>query len=78
MFSKLESVNTMLQVTGKSLWKAGHTLAVDEAMSRFTGRAKEIITIPLEPIPTVFKAWILADDGYFLSWSWHAKGDDLF
>ena len=33
VFSKLEPVNTMLQVTGKSLWKASHTLAVDEAMS---------------------------------------------
>ena len=44
-------------------------------MSQFTGRAKEIITIPPKPIPTGFKAWILADNGYFLSWAWHAKGD---
>ena len=75
VFSKLEPVNTILQDTCKTLWKAGHTLTVDEAMSRFTGRAKEIITIPSKPIPTGFKVWILADNRYFLSWSWHAKGD---
>ena len=75
VFSKLEPMNTMLQDTCKTLWQAGHSLVVDEAMSRFTGRAKEIITIPPKPIPTGFKAWILADNGYFLSWSWHAKGN---
>ena len=75
VFSKLESVNIMLQDTCKTLWKAGHTLTVDKAMSKFTECAKEIITIPSKPIPTGFKAWILADNGYFLSWVWYAKND---
>ena len=43
-------------------------------MVRFTGRAKEKLTIPTKPIPTGIKAWIIADKGYFLHWFWHAKG----
>ena len=44
-------------------------------MSRFTGRAKEKITILTKPIPTGFKGWVIADEGYFLHWFWYAKGD---
>ena len=44
-------------------------------MVRFTGRAKEKLTVPTKPIPTGIKAWIIADKGYFLHWFWHAKGD---
>ena len=44
-------------------------------MSRFTGRAKEKITITSKPIPTGIKAWVIANEGYFLHWFWHAKGD---
>ena len=42
-------------------------------MCRFTGRAKETVTITGKPIPTGFKTWIIAEEGYFLHWFWHAK-----
>ena len=75
IFSKLKPVNTMLQDTCKTLWKPSSSLAVDECMSRFTGRAKEKLTIVSKPIPTGIKGWVIADDGFFCSWVWHAKGD---
>ena len=75
IFSKLEPVNSMLLDTCKALWHPGSALAVDECISRFTGRAKEKITIPTKPIPTGIKAWVLSENGYFIHWIWHAKGD---
>ena len=44
-------------------------------MVRFTGRAKEKLTIPTKLIPTGIKAWVIADQGYFSHWFWYAKGD---
>ena len=44
-------------------------------MCRFTGRAKEKLTIANKPIPTGIKAWIIADKGFFYHWFWHAKGN---
>ena len=44
-------------------------------MSRFTGRAKEKITIPTKSIPTGFKGWVIIDKGYFLYWFWYTKGN---
>ena len=44
-------------------------------MCRFTGRTKAKLTIPTKPIPTGIKAWVIADQGFFLHWFWHAKGD---
>ena len=74
-FSKLEFLNTQLLATAKILWHPGSDLAVDECMCRFTGRAKEKLTIKNKPIPNGIKAWVIADRGYFLHWFWHAKGD---
>ena len=73
-FHKLEPLNTHLLSIAKKLWKPSSELAVDEFMVRFTGRAKEIVTIPAKPIPTGIKGWGIADKGYFLHWYWHAKG----
>lgn len=42
-------------------------------MCAYTGRAKEKIKIPSKPISEGFKRWVIADDGYFLSWAWHVK-----
>ena len=75
IFSKLEPVNLMLLAICKALWQPSSALAIDECMSRFTGRAKEKITIPTKPIPTGIKGWVLADNGYFCHWFWHGKGD---
>ena len=44
-------------------------------MARFTEHAKEKITIPTKLIPTGFKGWIISDNGYFIHWFEHAKGD---
>jgi hypothetical protein len=43
-------------------------------MIRFTGRAKEITTIPNKPTPTGFKVWVVADSGFFMNWTWHQPG----
>ena len=75
LYSKLEPVNSMLSDRCIAFWRPSSALAVDECMSRFTGRSKEKITIPSKPIPTGIKGWVIADEGYFLQWIWHAKGD---
>ena len=75
MFSKLEPVNLILLKICKDIWQPSSSLTVDECMSRFTGRIKEKITIPTKPIPTGIKAWVLSDNGYFMHWIWHVKGD---
>ena len=44
-------------------------------MQLFTGRAKEITTIPTKKHSTGFKTWMLGDHGYILNWLFHSKGD---
>ena len=56
-------------------WIPGKNLAVDESIQRFTGRAREITTIPCKRYSTGFKIWILADHGYILLFQFHSKGD---
>ena len=46
-------------------------------MARFIKCAKKKITIPIKPISTGFKSWIILDNGYFIHWFWHVKGDNL-
>ena len=75
IYSKVEPVNSMLLDRCKMFWRSSSALAVDECMSRFTGRLKEKLTIPTKPIPTGIKGWVIADKGYFIHWVWHAKGD---
>ena len=75
MFSKLEPVNLMLLKICKNIWQPSFSLAVNECMSRFIGRAKEKIIIPTKPILTGIKAWVLSDNSYFMHWIWYAKGD---
>ena len=43
-------------------------------MARFQGRLYETTTIPNKPEPIGYKIWVIAQDGYFLQWLWHAKG----
>ena len=43
-------------------------------MQLFTGRAKEITTIPCKRHSVGYKIWILADHGYVLLFKFHAKG----
>jgi len=37
-------------------------------------RASKIITIPSKPIPTRYKIWVKALDGYVFNFIWHARG----
>lgn len=73
-FSKLEPLNSHLLSMTTTLWTPGYRLAMDEYMTRFTGRANEKHTIPSKPIPTGIKGWAVADLGYILYWFWHARG----
>ena len=50
---------------------------MDKFKSWFTGRSKEKLTIISKPIFIGIKGWVLADQGYFCHWYWHAKGDGL-
>ena len=69
----MEPLCSQLLDTAKKLWNPSSELAVDEFMVRYTGRAKEIVTIPSKPIPTGIKGWAIADEGYFCHLFWHAK-----
>jgi hypothetical protein len=73
-FEKLEPLNDHLRQKSRQYWKTGTHVAVDEAMERFTGRAKEIVHIPHKPTPKGFKIWCLANGGYLLDWLFHQKG----
>jgi hypothetical protein len=73
-FEKLEPLNDHLRQKFRQYWKIGTHVAVDEAMQRFTGRAKQIVHIPHKPTPKGFKIWCLANDGYLLDWLFHQKG----
>jgi hypothetical protein len=75
LFEKIEWLSDHIREMSKKYWLAGTHLAVDESIARFTGRAKEKVTIPSKPTPEGFKVWILANQGYVLDWIYHAKGE---
>ena len=66
LFAKLEPLSDTLRQIFKKYWKPGTHLAVDEIITRFLGRAKEIVNIPSKPTPKGFKIWVLANEGYVL------------
>lgn len=43
-------------------------------MNRYIGKSKEITHLPNKPIPICFKAWVVAQQGFFLQWIWHQPG----
>ena len=53
----------------KAFWQPNSALAVNKYMSPFTINVREKISVPIKPIPTGFKTWIIPDKGYFLHWS---------
>lgn len=73
-FDKIEPLNEELRIAVKEYWNPTTSMAVDEAMQRFMGRAKETVNIPLKPTPEGFKIWVLANVGYILDWLFHARG----
>ena len=68
IFSKLEPINLILLATYKVLWQPSSALAVNKCMSRFIEHIKKKITISTKPILTGIKAWIFADNNYFVHW----------
>lgn len=50
-------------------------MAVDEIMCRYKGHAKETTTVPNKPIPTGFKVWAVAQQGFVICWNWHIPGE---
>lgn len=49
--------------------------SIDEAMVPFSGKSKVIVRMPYKPIPIGFKVWVMAQQGYFLQWNWHERGN---
>jgi hypothetical protein len=56
------------------IWKPGQSVAVDEAIQRYTGRSHFVTTIPNKPTPTGIKIWVVAQRGFFLRWVYHTPG----
>lgn len=67
-------MNKHFQELNTKLWRPGRDLAIDEHMQRFTGRAREVTTVPNKPTPTGLKIWCLAQRGFLLKWVWHRPG----
>ncbi|PVH69020.1 hypothetical protein DL98DRAFT_439894, partial [Cadophora sp. DSE1049] len=63
-----------IRETSRRLWIPGRDIVVDEAMSRYQGRSKDILKIPGKPIDRGYKIWVLADQGFFYDWVFHRKG----
>jgi hypothetical protein len=42
---------------------------------RFEGQSIYATTIPNKPIPTGFKVWGIAQQGFLLVWNFHVPGD---
>ncbi len=55
-------------------WETGDRITVDEVMIRFEGRSSGITTIPGKPVPTGFKIFALAEDGYIINFEFTAPG----
>lgn len=70
---QLEPLDSYLKARAQQLWIPGTNLAVDECMTRFTGRSSSTVTLPSKPIPKGYKTWALGDHGYLLNWMFHRK-----
>ena len=73
-FGRVWDLSETLRARCFKYWTPGKHLCVDEAIARFTGRAKEIVIIKTKPTPEGYKIWCLASDGVILNWLFHAKG----
>ena len=73
VFEKLEPLNSHILDVCKALYTPGTHVAVDEAMTKWTGRSKHTIELPDKPIPKGYKIWVLAYKGYAYHWLFHTK-----
>ena len=77
-FERVWAFSRHIQEVSYQYWTPGKNLAVDESMQLFTGRAKEITTIPCKRHATGYKIWMLADHGYIMRFLFHAEGDGKY
>ena len=70
VYRQVNGWSEYIQRVCTELYIPGSCLTVDECMVRFTGRSVDTTTLPTKPIPTGYKVWVLAQDGYFLRWLW--------
>jgi hypothetical protein len=73
-FEKMEPLDDIIRNASQKYMRSGTHIAVDECIQGFQGRASEIVTIPSKPIPTGYKIWVKASDGYVFDFMWHARG----
>lgn len=71
VFRAVDNWSEHLQQVSLKLWSPGTNIAVDECMTRFTGRSYETTKVPNKPTPFGFKTWVVAQKGFFLQWIWH-------
>lgn len=76
-WEKVEPLSHMLQALFLHAVSPGTHLAVDEAITRCTGRSWDIVTIPTKPTPTGYKMWVAAAEGYVLDFLYHTKKNKL-
>jgi hypothetical protein len=73
-FEKMTPLDDIIRTASQTYMKSGTHIAVDECIQGFQGRASEIVTIPSKPIPTGYKIWVKASNGYVFDFIWHARG----
>ncbi|KAJ3455627.1 hypothetical protein MRS44_017109 [Fusarium solani] len=71
VFRAVDDWSEHIQRVSLELWTPGTNIAVDECMTRFTGRSYETTKVPNKPTPLGFKSWVVAQKGFFLRWIWH-------
>ncbi|KAG5815635.1 hypothetical protein H9Q74_011574 [Fusarium xylarioides] len=71
VFQAVDDWSEHIQRVSLSLWVPGTNVAVDECMTRYTGRSYETTKVPNKPTPLGFKSWVVAQKGFFLRWIWH-------
>ena len=67
-------IHNYLRQKSQYYWLPGSRITVDEIMIRFEGRSSGITTIPGKPVPTGFKYFALADEGYIWNFECTAPG----
>lgn len=70
-YDRINAWSAHLQAISLEVYCPGTNIAVDECISGFQGRAREVVTIPTKPTPTGYNNWVVAQRGFFLGWIWH-------
>lgn len=70
-FQRVNEWSLHIQAASLAIYKPGTNIAVDECMIRYQGRSFKTTFVPRKPIPIGFKAWVVAQAGYFLQWQFY-------